>query len=55
MSDIRQSGSAFNAYSAFDDSPSGMTITLGGVDFTLYQSEQRWRGNLLGGEWSLSP
>ena len=55
LSDIRQSGSAFNAYSAFDASPSGMTITIGGEDFTMYQSEQRWRGNLLGGEWSLSP
>ena len=56
LSDIRQTGSAFNAYPAFDASPfSGMTITIGGDDFILYQSEQRWLASLLGGEWSLSP
>ena len=49
LSDIRQTGSAFNSYAAFDaDPPSGMTITIGGDDFILYQSEQRWLASLLG-------
>ena len=55
LSDIRQTGSPFSAYPAFDDPPSSMAITINGEGFVLYQSEQRWDASLLGGEWSLSP
>ena len=56
LSDIRQAGSAFNAFDAFDaNPPSGLPINISGDSFLLYQSEQRWRGSLLGGEWSLTP
>ena len=55
LSDIRQTGSPFNAYAAFDGSPGGIPINISGESFLLYQSEQRWRGSLLGGEWSLTP
>ena len=54
LSDIRQTGSAFNAIVDFDE-PSASPITILSVDYRLYQSGNKWRAHLLGGEWSLRP
>ena len=51
VSDIRQTGSAFNARDAF----SATTLEIQGTEFQLYVSLQPWRAQQLGGEWSLTP
>ena len=59
LSDIRQTGSAFNARDAFF--PPMMTgmrpvpMLINGAPYQMYDSNQAWDGQLLGGEWSLSP
>ena len=51
LSDIRQTGSPFSALPAF-----GMnSFMINGEVYRLYHSSQAWDGQLLGGEWSLSP
>ena len=56
LSDIRQTNNSFSDFLDFDDGyqdMSGMTINIGGIDYTLYQSEHNWPPILLGGDWSL--
>ena len=55
LSDIRQTGSAFNARDAFAPAVGAPDVILdvAGTEYKLYVSRQPWRAELLGGEWSL--
>ncbi len=55
LSDVRQTGSPFNARDAFAPAVgnSAVILDVGGTEYKLYVSRQPWRAELLGGEWSL--
>ena len=57
LSDIRQTGSAFNSRIAFTPASGSASVPLDidGTDFHLYATTAAWRASLLGGEWSLTP
>lgn len=55
LTDIRQTGSPFNARGSFSPPVSGndIIVDVRGTPYKLYVSTQPWRSELLGGEWSL--
>ena len=55
LSDIRQTGSPFNARSAFAPATGDPDVELdiAGTPYKLYVSLNPWRAELMGGEWSL--